>query len=290
MAATTGMVAAADTKGKDMKLTVLVEDSILKHKQLLAEHGLSFYIEVDGQKILFDVGESDIFIHNAKKLGIDLSDLDYIVLSHGHYDHTCGLKHYIEQIAPITVKKPILLTHPDSFLPKMEEERGNIGMNVSKAELEKYFEVKTTVEPYKISESLIFLGQIPRKNDFEAQEPICHIEKDGALHDDFCQEDSALVYQSDDAISIITGCSHSGICNIVDYAVELCGKKKISAIIGGFHLCETPCDVLQKIISHLKKYYIDTIYPCHCTDFGAKVAFAQNFKLKNIGTGCNFVN
>ncbi len=268
-----------------MKLTVLVDDSIFEHKQLLAEHGLSFYIEVDGKKILFDTGETDVFIHNAKKLGIDLSDLDYIVLSHGHYDHTCGLKHYIEQIAPTAARKPVLLTHPDSFLSKTEQDCANIGMNITRAELEKHFEIKTTIEPYKISESMIFLGQIPRNNDFEAQEPICHIEKDGTLNDDFVWEDSALLYQSEDSISIITGCSHSGICNIVDYAATLSGQKKISAIIGGFHLCDTPCDILQKIISHLKKYDIEAIYPCHCTDFEAKVAFAKEFFVKNAGVG-----
>jgi 7,8-dihydropterin-6-yl-methyl-4-(beta-D-ribofuranosyl)aminobenzene 5'-phosphate synthase len=114
-----------------VKLTVLVDDNMSDCRRLLAEHAF-FYIEDDGKKILFDTGYSDVFIKNAISLGINLLDLDYIVLSHGHYDHTWGLTHYmvlymsaLEQKQK--VKKPTIITHPDTFLEKYEEGFGEIG-------------------------------------------------------------------------------------------------------------------------------------------------------------------
>ncbi len=109
-----------------MKLTILVDNTVLQSKNLLGEHGLSFYIEADDKKILFDTGYSDVFLKNAYKMGIDLLDLDYIVLSHGHYDHTWGLSNYLPFYTSAlkqdkAAKKPTIVTHPDTFKPKTDE-------------------------------------------------------------------------------------------------------------------------------------------------------------------------
>lgn len=273
-----------------MKLTVLTDDSSSNHEKFFTEHGLCFYIEDDDKKILFDTGYSDVFIKNAFTLGINLLDLDYIVLSHGHYDHTWGLAHYFTLYMTAfkqkqKVKKPTIITHPDTFLEKFEQNRGEIGCLVNKEKLEKTFNVITTKETYNLTSNLIFLGEVPRLNDFEAKEPMDMVLRDGKYEDDYIMEDSALVYKSEQEISILTGCSHSGICNIVEHAKNICNEKKIYAIIGGFHLINTPKEKMLKIIQYLQNQSTKNLYPCHCTDFIAKAELTKELGAKNIGVG-----
>ncbi len=276
-----------------MELTVLTDDNITSSRRLLSEHGLCFYIEDDGKKILFDTGYSDVFIKNAISLGINLLDLDYIVLSHGHYDHTWGLTHYLafymfalEQKQK--VKKPTIVTHPDTFLEKFEEGRGEIGCMLTEEKLKKCFEVIKIDEPFHLTDNLTFLGEIPRFNDFEAKKPLFEVRRNGKYEDDYIIEDSALVYKSSKDLSIITGCSHSGICNIVEYSQKLFKTTNIKSIIGGFHLIDTPKDKMDKIIEYLKGQDIKELYPCHCTDFSAKAELARELGAKNIGVGFKY--
>lgn len=259
-------------------------------KRLLAEHGLCFYIEDDDKKILFDTGYSDVFIKNAISLGVNLLDLDYIVLSHGHYDHTWGLAHYLAYYMSATeqkqkVKKPTIVTHPDTFLEKYEEGFGEIGCMLTEKKLKKCFNVLTTYEPVSLTDNIVFLAEIPRFNDFEAKEPMKKIIRNGKYEDDYVLEDSALVYKSDKGLSIITGCSHSGICNIVEYSQKVLKATKIDSIIGGFHLIDTPEEKMNKIIEYLKKQVIKELYPCHCTDFNARMELSKKLNTKNIGVG-----
>ena len=271
-----------------MKLTVLVDDNMSDCRRLLAGHGLSFYIEDDSKKILFDTGYSDVFIKNAISLGINLLDLDYIVLSHGHYDHTWGLTYYMAFYMSALkqkqkVKKPTIITHPDTFLEKYEEGFGEIGCMLTEEKLRKCFDVKTTDEPLSLTDNLIFLGEIPRFNGFEGREPMEKVLRKGNWEDDYVLEDSALVYKSENGLSIITGCSHSGVCNIVEYSQKLFKTNNIKSIIGGFHLIDTPKEKMNKIIEYLKKQDIKKLCPCHCTDFKARLELAKIFKVDEIG-------
>lgn len=262
-----------------MKLTVLTDDG-LKDGKLLAEHGLCFYIEADGKKILFDTGYSDVFIKNAVSLGINLLDLDYIVLSHGHYDHTWGLVHYMAlRFSALRqnkkVKNPIIVTHPDTFLEKFDETEGETGCLISEQKLRKCFDLILTKTPFNITENLIFLGEIPRLNDFEAKESMDKVLKNGKYKDDYLIEDSALIYKSAEGIDIITGCSHSGICNIIEYAKKTGADTKINKVIGGLHLICTPEEKMKKIVDYLKSQDIKEILPCHCTDSNAREALER---------------
>ncbi len=273
-----------------MKLTVLVDDNMSDCRRLLAEHGLCFYIEDDGKKILFDTGYSDVFIKNAISLGINLLDLDYIVLSHGHYDHTWGLTHYLAYYMSAIeqkqrIKKPTIVTHPNTFLEKYEEGFGEIGCMLTETKLKKCFNVLTTYEPVSLTDNLVFLAEIPRFNDFEAKEPMEKVIRNGKYEDDYVLEDSALAYKLNDCLSVITGCSHSGICNIVEYSQKTLKTTKIKSIIGGFHLIDTPEEKMNKIIGYLKKQDIKELYPCHCTDFNARVKLSKDLNTKNIGVG-----
>jgi len=273
-----------------MKLTVLTDNHVLQSKNFLGEHGLSFYIETNSKKILFDTGYSDVFLKNACKMGINLLDLDYIILSHGHYDHIWGLSYYLNFLLSALkqgqqFKKPIILTHPDTFNEKYDEKSKEIGSLISKEKLEKNLEVKLTKEPFWISENLVFLGEIPRNNNFEGKESIGKIFKNENFEDDFILEDSALVYKSNSGLAIITGCSHSGICNIIEYSKNICSESKINDIIGGFHLVNPPQERVFRTADYLSKLGAKNLHPCHCIDFRSKITLSKYVRLEAAGVG-----
>lgn len=142
-----------------MKLVVLSDAKAMLGCE--AEHGLSFLIEVDNQRTLFDAGASDVFLKNARVLGMDLNGLDRVVLSHGHWDHGNGLQ-YLDNLP--------LVCHPGCFVTRYRKSgRENLGITLSKAEIEAKFELRTSRKALKLSENLYFLGEIPRINDFESR-------------------------------------------------------------------------------------------------------------------------
>ena len=151
-----------------MKLTVLTDNNTYIDKYYYGEPALSYYIEDDGKKILFDAGYSDVTVKNAEKMGIDLSDLDYIVISHGHNDHTGGLKYLFEKF---DLKNTLLISHPACFEPKYFD-GGYIGSPYTADEICNFVKWRPFAEPVNITDRLMFLGQIPRDNDFESKRPI----------------------------------------------------------------------------------------------------------------------
>lgn len=271
--------------GDKMELTILIENNTLVDKYLTGEPGLAIFIEENGKKILFDSGYSDAFIKNASAMNIDLAGLDYVVLSHGHNDHTWGLEYLIEKRLQNQIKnKPILITHPLSFSEKFVDTE-KIGIKLTKEELSEYFNLKLAKAPLWISEKLVFLGEIPRKNSYESKKPLGKIKINGNLEDDYLFDDSALVYKSDKGLVIITGCSHSGICNITEHAKKICNEDSIVDIIGGFHLLKPSANVLKQTAKYLNSQKIVQIHPCHCTDLKSKVFLSQTSDLKEVGVG-----
>ena len=255
-----------------MKLTVLTEN--VAGGKFLAEHGLSYLIEHDGKTILFDTGHSDVFMQNAQQMGIELQNVvDYIVLSHGHWDHGDGLQ-YVEN-------KP-LITHPNAFI-KRTRKNGliNIGLTLDKETLEKRFTLITSAKSYEISESILFLGEIPRSNNFESQSTN-FVDEQGIA--DFVPDDSALAIIQDKSLVIVSGCAHSGICNICEYAKKVTGVSKISAVIGGFHLKHVD-EQTRQTIAYFKNEQINRIIPSHCTELPALSAFYSEFKINQLKTG-----
>ena len=273
-----------------MKITVLTDNNVLQSKNFLGEHGLSFYIEADNKKILFDTGYSDVFLKNALKMGINLLDIDYIVLSHGHYDHTWGLSHYLSFYTSAlkqgqNAKKPTILTHPDTFNEKLDDKLGEIGSMLSIEKLKKNFNIKLSKEPLWITQNLVFLGEIPRINNFEGKESIGKVLKNNIFEDDYITEDSAVVYKSDKGLTVITGCSHSGICNIIERARIVCDQSKIIDIIGGFHLVNPPKERVFQTADYLSRLGTSGIHPCHCTDFRSKIILSKYVRMEATGVG-----
>lgn len=268
-----------------MKITVLVDNNTLIGNNLQGEPGLSFYIEEDGKKILFDTGWSDLFIKNADKLGISLKDLDYIILSHGHDDHIGGLYHLIEYYKLHNVtKKPILVMHPRALQNKTVDGR-SIGNMLSESILSCFFNVKMNSDPIFISENLVYLGEIERNYSFEKVNGLACIEEDGAIIPDELIDDTALAYKSKEGIVIVTGCSHAGICNITSQAERILREDRVCDMIGGLHLLKPSEEKLQGTLNYIKDRKLSRIHPCHCTKFMYRAMINAVTTVEEIGCG-----
>lgn len=262
-----------------MKLTVLVDNNTYIDRYYLGEPALSYYIEDGSEKILFDTGYSDAFIKNAEKMGIDLGTLTCIVLSHGHNDHTRGLTFLWDKYDLQNVK---LAAHPGVFSSKRYE-GFDVGAPFTKEDcLAHGLQVIDGSKPVKITERLTFLGEISRETEFESKKPIGTLGANGP--DDFVLDDSALSYEGEKGIFVVTGCSHSGICNIVLQALR-CGKAKpITGIIGGFHLLEKNFQ-LEETVRFFAENTKGTLYPCHCVSLAAKCEMMKMLPIAEVGVG-----
>jgi 7,8-dihydropterin-6-yl-methyl-4-(beta-D-ribofuranosyl)aminobenzene 5'-phosphate synthase len=277
-----------------LKIKVLIDNNTLVDRYFLGEPGVCYFLECEGKKLLFDLGYSDAYLENGNKMGIDFLDLDAIVISHSHLDHTWGMEPLLKRFNETlmegrTYKRPSLIAHPDIFVPRSFNDMDEFGMNVSAGKVFKYMEDNLTKEPIWITENLVFLGQIPRLNDFESKESIGKILIDNNPKDDFSLDDSALCYKSENGLVIITGCSHSGICNIMDYAKKVCGDDRIFDVVGGFHL-QNPTDIqLNGTLEYFQESNIKSVHACHCTDLGSKIALSNVVEIAEVGVGLELV-
>lgn len=258
---------------EDTNITILIENTA--HKDgLKTEHGLSFWIEYQGKRILFDTGQSNAVMNNAKKLGVDLTCSDAIVISHGHYDHTGGLS----AVLNIATNAKIYL-HPSATEQKFSQKasRANyIGMSDLAKKTIQGRHVTWTVTPAYLFPGLAVTGQIPRINDFEDIGGVFFLDENCQKPDDLL-DDQALFIESAKGLTVVLGCAHSGVVNILDYISKLTGCEKIYAIIGGMHLLNASPARITNTIEAFKKYEIQKIIPLHCTGHKAINAMKNAF-------------
>ncbi|KEF36794.1 metal-dependent hydrolase, beta-lactamase superfamily II [Schinkia azotoformans MEV2011] len=273
-----------------MKLSVLVDNNTLIDRYFLGEPALSFFIEDDGKRILFDTGYSDIYIRNADKMKIDLRNLDYVVLSHGHVDHTWGLTHIIRLHMETKNEKmiyntPTVIGHPLIFNTKLFDSIGEIGSILSHEKLSRHFPVHLTKDPLWLTDRLVFLGEIKRTFDFEGIDFIGQVVLEQGNVNDYIRDDTAIVYKASEGLVIIAGCSHSGICNIVEHAKEVCQEDRIVDIIGGFHLQNPTKKQLDNTVQYIKELNPIKLHACHCTDLKSKIALSRVANIEEVGVG-----
>ncbi len=245
----------------------------------LAEPAVSYFIQDGDMTLLFDTGYSDVFLLNGKKMGIDPLKVGQIVLSHGHNDHSGGLR-YLKS----NRKKFKLIAHPGAFVEREDDSGLKIGSPLNEEEIAEHFDVSYHKEPFFINDDLVFLGQIETSLPFEPRYVIGRKYEDEAALPDPILDDSALAYKGKDGLFIITGCSHAGICNIIEYAKKVCGCDKVYGVIGGFHLFEND-ERLSKTIDYLKENKIELLYPCHCVSLAAKIEMGRKLKIREVGVG-----
>jgi len=260
------------------KITTLCENNVAQGgESLLGEHGLSFYIEAEKRRILFDTGQNLALANNAEVLGIDLSRIDTVVLSHGHYDHSGGLKSLLECNKDFT-----LYAHPEVFGRKVKGSGDNpkyIGIPVDRKVLEqKGVKVRLDKNPVRIAPGITTTGEIPLENDFETVGSIFTLKNGENYAADTLADDRALILDTDKGSVVLLGCSHRGVVNTLNHVTQITGCKTIHAISGGLHLGKASQDKLDKIMSHLHGFGLEKIGVGHCTGPQAFLALANEFK------------
>lgn len=257
-----------------MKLTILSDNNTLIDRYLLGEPGFSCLIEDGGKRFLLDTGYFGIFARNAETLGLSWRDVDEVILSHCHDDHTKGLSAFF-----IEGPRPRLVAHPGLF--RRVASRGlMIGCPYPRTKLERYFDLELTAEPLALTENLFYLGQIPRVFPFQEDQAV----RQGEDGPDKNWDDTALAFRGREGVYVITGCSHSGIGNILEQAKKVTGQDRVMGVIGGFHLREMD-ERSMGTIAYLAGEQIPCLYPCHCTALSVKVALGQRMHIEEVGTG-----
>ena len=254
-----------------IKISILTDN--YPGRNTTAEHGLSYFIEHKGTRLLFDTGQSDLFLLNASIMGIDMADIDVIVLSHGHFDHGDGLAY---------LPGGKLVCHPDCFIKRYRNaDHSYLGLKQSYQETAKKFDLVTTDKPYKISDTILFLGEIPRITGFESTRTAFSLE-DGTP--DFVPDDSAVAILTEQGLFVITGCGHAGIVNTLEHAKKVTNENRLYGIMGGFHLKKKDRQTMETI-QYLLDHKITHVIPSHCTAFPALVQFSERFDIRLPKTG-----
>ena len=264
----------------NFKITTLCENHIGHGSQnLIGEHGLAFFVEGGGRRVLFDTGQNLGLANNAEVLGVDLSCIDTVVLSHGHYDHSSGLKSLLDCNTNFTIH-----AHPEAFGPKQRGGGDNykyIGIPLEKINLEqKGIKIRLDKDPVLIATGMTTTGEIPLANDFEAVEPDFFIKNGTEFPADTLPDDRALILDTEKGLVVLLGCSHRGVVNTLNHVTQITGRQKIHAILGGLHLGKASDEKLQKIVDHLDAFGLEKIGVGHCTGPKAFVALANAFKQK----------
>ena len=244
----------------------------------LAEWGLSMFIEADGVKILFDTGAGIAAVHNAQLFGIDLATVDRIVISHGHHDHTGGLREVL-----MRMKKDVeVIAHPDIWAAKYSR-RGKRpeqfgGLPFRRELLENLgARFNMTREPVHITDRFFTTGEIPMLSAYEEIDSGLFDKETGEMLPDELKDDLALVINAEYGLVVILGCAHHGIINTLKHAQKLAGKELIYAAIGGTHLLNASRERLEKTAADLKAMGVQYLGVSHCTGFEASAYLAREF-------------
>jgi 7,8-dihydropterin-6-yl-methyl-4-(beta-D-ribofuranosyl)aminobenzene 5'-phosphate synthase len=239
---------------RNTSIICLIENTVNK-TGLVAEHGFSLYIETDSRKLLFDTGQSGLFIQNAKKLGIDIADVDILVLSHGHYDHTGGLNAFLEmnQKATVFAKKEI-------FTPKYGWVNRFIGTPADEAVIQRITFIDTIFE---LDEDIFIVPDIRIHHPVDTNFKMFYQKSGESFFPDDFADELFLVIRGKGKINIVTGCSHRGITNICSTA-ENYFKLPIHLIVGGFHMKDCGDEQYRHIVNYLRSIKPDITGACHC--------------------------
>jgi 7,8-dihydropterin-6-yl-methyl-4-(beta-D-ribofuranosyl)aminobenzene 5'-phosphate synthase len=269
-----------------VRITTLSENTA--QLGFLGEWGLSILLETGNCKVLLDTGMSISAVHNADLMGIDLSTIDKIVLSHAHGDHTGGLREVLRRVR----KGVEVIAHPDIWIPKyvhygkisryagipyVKEDLVALGatFNLSKA-------------PVRISDDITTTGEIEMTNDYETIDDRLYLKKDTRMIPDPLADDLALIIRTSEGLALITGCAHRGIINTVRHVQKLTKGEYIHTIIGGMHLMVASPERIEKTARELKELGLQRLGVSHCTGFNASSVLARElgdvFFLNNAGT------
>jgi 7,8-dihydropterin-6-yl-methyl-4-(beta-D-ribofuranosyl)aminobenzene 5'-phosphate synthase len=252
-------------------VTVLVENSV-NARGLLAEHGLAFHVQVGQRSLLFDTGQSGLVAENARKLGVALDQVEAVALSHGHNDHTGGVRTVSQATPPAR-----FFLHAASldakFAGNPDGTSRSIGIDGAiAAAIRNLGEAVTwTTQPTEIMDGVFVTGEILRPNRFEDTggrfflDAAC-TQPDGLL------DDQALFFDTSEGVVVLLGCGHSGVVNTLEYVRQLTDSRPIHAVLGGMHLWAASDSRVAQTLAAFQRFDVQRLAPAHCT---GQAAFAQ---------------
>lgn len=245
-----------------MRVTLAVDN--LADEGLRSEHGLSVLVEADGGSVLFDTGQSDVWLANLAALGKDPGSISAVVISHGHYDHTGGLARAVQELPNAR-----FFAHQECFAPKYSRSVGQpryIGMPPEAVGHEALFTLNTSA--VEIAPGVVLSGEIPVRVGESFFESRFITGQDELLHDTF-EDEQCVVVRGDRATSVLVGCAHRGVENNVLAAMDVAGVRSIDLLVGGFHLGDASRDRLEHLVDFLNNTDIAQVACCHCTGVDA---------------------
>ena len=274
-----------------VKVSVVVEN-VASGGGMIPEHGICFWIEIGSTKIIFDTGQGGALLNNARILGVSLEQTEFVVLSHGHYDHTGGLKDVLQ-----LSQNPKVYAHQAAFQPKFAcNEYGQsraIGMpSMNEKSVRKIAsDVIFTTKPTQIADRLFVTGEIPRVTEFEDTGGPFFLDE-RCIKSDPLLDDQALFFESSRGIVVLLGCAHAGVINTLLYIQQLTHGKPIHAVMGGMHLLSASRKRMNNTIKYLVRIKPDLLGPAHCTGRAATAELWEAFSQKcfpcSVGTSIEF--
>jgi 7,8-dihydropterin-6-yl-methyl-4-(beta-D-ribofuranosyl)aminobenzene 5'-phosphate synthase len=270
----------------DLRITIICENTAAP-SGFIGEHGFSALIERGKEKILFDTGQGLGLLHNAELLGVDLSEINDVVLSHGHYDHTGGLKDLLLETGGARIT-----AHPHIFQPKYARRNGQtryIGIPFSPAAIEGWGgDFRFSEIAVEVASGITTTGVIPRITPFERADKDLLVKTDDGFEEDDLLDDLSLIIDTPRGTVVLLGCAHAGLINILSHVKDLTRKNSFQWVLGGTHLGFYGSERLEEVIQELRSFSIDNIGASHCTGLYAGVRLAQEMGDRlhfcNVGT------
>lgn len=257
------------------RISILCENSVGPVTGSLGEHGFAALIEPSGgPPLLFDTGQGLTLLHNAGRMNKDLSGVEQVVISHGHYDHAGGLLPLLTEHGGKTV-----CAHPGIFLRRHRvKDTGEcipIGIPHTRAALEAAGACFDLSAAYRELAPGIFLtGEVPRVTAYETGDQGLYCDCTGQELD-ITPDDQSLVLETDRGLVVLLGCCHAGLINTLEHVAYVTGRRDVYAVVGGTHLGFCAQEQLEKTIAALKRYGISKLAASHCTGFAASARLSR---------------
>ena len=262
-----------------MKVTVIMENCVYSGRALTAEPGMSLLLETDGRKLLIDTGVSAAMVGNLTALGVHPREIDAVVISHGHWDHTGGL----ERLLLLAGKRLPIYIHPLAFQERYTLSGGarrHAGIPFSREELASLgADFCWTGQPLQLSDTLWVSGSVPRVFAGEAGDPHLTLAGEAGQEDkiDSVSDDMSLFYRGRQGLTVISGCAHAGLMNTVTYGLKVTGCERLQGWIGGTHLGMVGAGQQQIALDALAKWRPEILAANHCTGFLMQAEIQRRF-------------